>query len=66
MVKSLKADSYSEKRKRHRSLIEIIEILSGEFLHEEFEMLLGYEKEVLLEILDRKLSKKEDNLLPRK
>lgn len=66
LIKSLKADSYADKRKRHRSLIEIIEILSEEFLHEEFEMLFGYEKEVLLKILDRKLSTKEDNLLPRK
>ena len=59
LVKSLAADSRKDKMERKKALYEIIEIMDGELLDEEFEMFFGFSKEGLTEIIKKRLKTEE-------
>ena len=54
LVKSLKADE-EDRIDRKKALYEIIEIMDGEFLDQEFEMFFGFSKENVIKIIDHHL-----------
>ncbi len=62
----MKVKSCSKGEVSYNNLAEIIEILDGEFLNEEFEMLFGCTKKRLLKIIEKELPKRKEGKLPRK
>lgn len=65
LIRVLEVDNEKDRLARVKALNEIIEIIDGELLKEEFEMFFGFSKEKVIQIINSHLREDEKKKLPR-